>query len=168
MKHIKFKGTDLELEGNEIKVGQQAPDCKLINSALQEVSISDFKGKPCLLNIVPSLDTPVCMKQSKEFYHSLSSLPCQLVTISMDLPFAQARFCGAENLTMTTLSDHKEASFGKHYGCLIKPLRLLARAVIVLDADQKICYCEIVEEMTSEPNYKAAMDALDSLIKAQV
>lgn len=160
---VTFKGNSLNLEGNQVKVGDNAPDFKLLNSSLQEISLSQLgNGETILLNIVPSLDTPVCAKQSKEFYNAIQNKPIKLVTISMDLPFAQARFCGAENIQMETLSDHREASFGRSYGLLIKELRLLTRSVVVIDQNKKVQYIEIVPEVTSEPNYEAALKALNS------
>jgi thioredoxin-dependent peroxiredoxin len=158
---VTFKGNPLNLEGNQVQVGQAAPDFKVLNSSLGEVGLAQLEGNHILLNIVPSLDTPVCAKQSKEFYNSLKGKPVKLVTISMDLPFAQARFCGAEDLQIEALSDHRDASFGRAYGLLIKELRLLSRAVIVLDKDKKVQYIEIVPEVTSEPNYEAALKALN-------
>ncbi len=160
---VTFKGNSLNLEGNQVKVGDNAPDFKLLNSSLQEVALSQLGAETILLNIVPSLDTPVCAKQSKEFYNALQAQSVKLVTISMDLPFAQARFCGTENIQMETLSDHREASFGRNYGLLIKELRLLTRSVIIIDKNKKIQYIEIVSEVTSEPNYESALKALNTL-----
>ncbi len=159
---VTFKGNPLNLEGNQVQVGQNAPDFKVLNSSLGEVSLSQLGNEVVLLNVVPSLDTPVCAKQSKEFYNALSGKPVKLVTVSMDLPFAQARFCGAENVQMETLSDHREGSFGRAYGLLIKELRLLSRAVIVIDQNKKVQYIEVVPEVTSEPNYEAALKALNA------
>ncbi|MDJ0626475.1 MAG: thiol peroxidase [Candidatus Caenarcaniphilales bacterium] len=158
---VTFKGNPLNLEGNQPQVGQTAPDFQALNSSLEAVNLSQLGNETILLNIVPSLDTPVCAKQSKEFYSALKDKPVKLVTVSMDLPFAQARFCGAENVEIQTLSDHKDASFGKAYGLLIKELRLLSRAVIIIDKDKKVQYIEIVPEVTSEPNYEAALKALN-------
>lgn len=160
---VTFKGNPLNLEGNQPAVGQNAPDFKALNSTLQEVSLSQLGNNVILLNIVPSLDTPVCAKQSKEFYAALKGKDVSFVTVSMDLPFAQARFCGAEGLEIQTLSDHKDASFAKAYGLLIKELRLLSRAVVIIDKDKKIKYIEIVPEVTSEPNYEAALKELNAL-----
>jgi len=157
---VTFKGNPLNLEGNQAKVGQAAPDFKALNSSLQEITLSQLGNEVILLNVVPSLDTPVCAKQSKEFYNALKGKNVKLVTVSMDLPFAQARFCGAENVEILTLSDHRDGSFGKAYGLLIKELRLLSRAVIVIDKDKKVQYIEVVPEVTSEPNYEAALKAV--------
>ncbi len=113
---VTFKGNPLNLEGNQVKVGQIAPDFKILNSSLQEVSLSQLGNQVIFLSIVPSLDTPVCAKQSKEFYKAIEGKDVKMVTVSMDLPFAQARFCGAENIQIDTLSDHRDASFGRAYG----------------------------------------------------
>jgi thioredoxin-dependent peroxiredoxin len=160
---VTFKGNSLNLEGSQVQIGQTAPDFKLLNSSLQEITLSQLGNEVILINVVPSLDTPVCAKQSKEFYKALQNQPVKLVTISMDLPFAQARFCGAENIQMDTLSDHREGSFGRTYGLLIKELRLLTRSVIIIDKNKKIQYLEIVPEVTSEPNYEAALKALNAV-----
>ena len=159
---VTFKGNQLNLEGNQVKVGQIAPDFEILNSSLQEISLSQLGNQVIFLSIVPSLDTPVCAKQSKEFYKAIEGKDVKLITISMDLPFAQARFCGAENIQIDTLSDHRDASFGRAYGLLIKELRLLTRSVVIIDKDKKISYVEIVPEVTQEPNYEAALKALGS------
>ncbi|MDX1918903.1 MAG: thiol peroxidase [Candidatus Caenarcaniphilales bacterium] len=157
---VNFKGNPLNLEGSPIQVGDSAPDFNLLNRALEPVNLDKIGSQTILLNIVPSLDTPVCAKQSKEFYSSLKGKDAKLVTVSMDLPFAQARFCGAEDIAMETLSDHRDGSFGRAYGLLIKELRLLTRAVVVIGTDKKVKYVEIVPEVTSEPDYMAALSAI--------
>jgi thioredoxin-dependent peroxiredoxin len=166
---VTFKGNPITLEGpNTIQAGQMLPDFTLLDSGLAEMKPAQMQGKVTLMNIVPSLDTPVCQIQSKQFYERLKSMPVQMATISMDLPFAQKRFCGAEGLEMMTLSDHREASFGKAMGLLLPNLRLLTRAVVICDAQGKVSYVEIVPEVTNEPNYDNAMKALEALVAAKV
>jgi thiol peroxidase len=162
---VTFKGSPLTLAGEAIQVGQQAPDFKLhfFKDGLQTLTLADVKGKPTLLSVVPSLDTPVCATQTKKFNESLAKLgnSVHAVTVSLDLPFAQARFCGAENITnMRTGSDYQDRSFGQKYGTLIEELKILSRAIFVLDANGKVTYVEYVPEVASEPNYDAALEAL--------
>lgn len=162
---VTFKGAPLTLAGEAIQVGQQAPDFTLhfFQDGLQTLSLADVKGKPTLLSVVPSLDTPVCATQTKKFNESLVKLgdSVNAVTVSLDLPFAQARFCGAENITnMRTGSDYQDRSFGQHYGTLIEELKILSRAIFVLDANGKVTYVQYVPEVASEPNYDAALTAL--------
>jgi thiol peroxidase len=168
MTTVTFKGNQIKLEGTTVKANQAAPQFELLNSNLENVTLANFKGKTILLNVVPSLDTPVCATQSKTFYSKLKNMPVEMVTISMDLPFAQKRFCGAEDIQLHTLSDHREANFGKHYGLLLPSLRLLTRAVIIIDANQQVKYVEVVPEVTNEPNYDAALKALEQIVTAKV
>ncbi|MFM7389361.1 MAG: thiol peroxidase [Vampirovibrionales bacterium] len=162
---VTFKGNTIELAGQAPKVGQAAPNFELLNNGLQPVTLADFAGKNVLLNIVPSLDTPVCQIQSKTFYVKLQQSPVSLVTVSMDLPFAQARFCGAENLdAMQSLSDHRTGAFGEAFGVLIPSLQLLSRAVVLIDAQGVVQYVEVVDEVTQEPNYDACMKAIEALV----
>jgi len=166
---VTFKGNEMHLQGTEVAVGQAAPDFELLNSGLEKVTMAHLKGKTILFNVVPSLDTGVCQIQSKRFFQSLGKRDdVQLVTVSMDLPFAQSRFCGSENIEMTTLSDHRDASFGKAYGLVLEPLRLLARSVIVVCPQGKIRHMEVVPEVTNEPNYDAAIAKVDEITKATV
>jgi len=159
---ITFKGGPLTLIGNEVKVGQPAPDFSVLAGDLSAVSLGSSKGKTRLIVSVPSLDTPVCDAETRRFNEEAARLPgVETLVISMDLPFAQGRFCqtaGIKNLK--TLSDHRDASFGRAYGALIKELRLLARAVFVVGPDNKMQYVEYVKEVTSHPNYDAALGAL--------
>ena len=160
---VKFQGNPLTLVGNELKVGDRAPDAEVLANDLSEVKVSDFKGKVCVICTVPSLDTPVCDIQTKKFNERAASLgnDVAVLTISMDLPFAQERWCGAANVeNIQTLSDHRNAEFGTEYGVLIKELRLLARTVFVVDKEGIIRYIEIVEEVTNEPDYEAALTAV--------
>jgi thiol peroxidase len=165
---VTMKGNPLTLVGNEVIVGQPAPDFEVIANDMSSVKLSSFKGKVCIICSVPSLDTSVCDIETRRFNEEAGKLGSDVVvlTISMDLPFAQKRWCGAVGINnVQTLSDHREASFGKGYGVLIKELRLLARAVFVLDRDGIIRYMQIVSELTSEPDYEAALDAVKGLEK---
>jgi thiol peroxidase len=160
---VKFQGSPLTLVGTELKVGDTAPDAEVLANDLSPVKLSGFGGKVCVICTVPSLDTPVCDIQTRKFNEQAASLGEDVVvlTISMDLPFAQQRWCGAANVeNVQTLSDHRNAEFGSAYGILIKELRLLARTVFVVDKDGIIRYIEIVEEVTNEPDYEAALSAV--------
>jgi len=165
---ITMKGSPLTLVGNEVKVGQPAPDFEVIANDMSSVKLSSFKGKVCIICSVPSLDTSVCDMETRRFNEEAGKLGSDVVvlTISMDLPFAQKRWCGAAGVkNVQTLSDHRDASFGKAYGVLIKELRLLARAVFVVDKNGTIRYIQIVNEVASEPNYEAALKAVKGLEK---
>ena len=153
-----FKGNPLTLIGPELKKGDKAPNFQLLASDLSTVSLETFKGKTKLISVVPSLDTPVCDAQTRRFNEEMSKLPnVATFTVSMDLPFAQKRFCSTAGLNIPTYSDFNAASFGQAYGVLIKELRLLARAIFVVGSDDKIKYIEIVPEVTNHPNYDAAL-----------
>jgi len=160
---VTFKGNPLTLVGPELKPGEPAPDFSLLANDLSEVKLANFKGKTLLMSVVPSLDTPVCNAQTKRFNEEAGKFPQNIValTVSADLPFAQARWCGAEKCEkIQCVSDHRETAFGKAYGVLIKELRLLTRAIFVVDPSGKISYVEYVPEMTNTPNYEKALDAL--------
>jgi len=160
---ITSRGNPLTLLGKEIKVGDQAPDFQVLDNDLKPVSLSTYSGKTILISSVPSLDTSVCDMETRRFNEEAGKLGDDVIilTISMDLPFAQKRWCGAAGVDrVITLSDHREADFGKNYGVLIKELRLLARAVFLLDKESVIRYVEIVPEVSSEPNYEAAIEAI--------
>jgi thioredoxin-dependent peroxiredoxin len=162
---VKFKGGPVTLVGPQLKAGDNAPDFKCLNSGLGTVSLGDTGGKVRLFSVVPSLDTPVCSIQTKKFNEQLGAMKDKVgvYTVSLDLPFAQKRFCGAEGITnMQTLSDVHNQSFGQNYGVLIEglPLPLLTRAVFVVNPQGKITYVEYVPEVTSEPNYDSAMAAV--------
>ena len=160
---ITFKGNPLTLIGPEIKVGDKAPDFRVVGKDLSEVTLAGSKGKTRLLSVVPSLDTPVCEQQSKRFNEEASKLPSDVVviTVSVDLPFAQNRFCASHHADkITVLSDYRENSFGKNYGVLIKELKLLARAIFVVGPDDKVQYVEYVKEVTQHPDYDKALNAL--------
>jgi|UniRef100_A0A7C4AQ94 thiol peroxidase len=163
---VTMKGNPLVLLGQEVKVGDAAPDFTVIANDLTPVKFSSFKGKVCVISSVPSLDTPVCDTSTRRFNEEASQLGENVVilTISMDLPFAQARWCGAAGITrVQTLSDHRDASFGLSYGVLLKDLRLLARAVFVVDQAGIIRYVQIVNEIANEPDYDAVIEAVKKL-----
>jgi len=159
---ITIEGNPLTLTGNEVKLGEPAPDFEALDNNLSPVKLSSFKGKVCIICSVPSLDTSVCDIETRRFNKEAGQLGPDVVvlTISMDLPFAQKRWCGAAGIkNVQTLSDHREAAFGAAYGVLIKELRLLARAVFVVNKEGVVRYIEIVDELTNEPNYEAALKA---------
>ena len=162
-----FKGNPLTLIGPELKKGDEAPNFQLLANDLSVVTLQQFKGKTKLLSVVPSLDTPVCDLQTKRFNQEASKLPSGVVVlaVSMDLPFAQARWCGVAGTDkLKSLSDHKEGAFGKAYGVLIKELRLLSRSIFVIGPDDKIKYVEYVKEVTEHPNYEKALAALQEKV----
>jgi thiol peroxidase len=162
---VTFKGNPLTLVGPELQIGQDAPDFTAIGNDLSPVRLSDHKGKIVVLSAVPSLDTPVCDAQTRTFNEKVAGLDnVEVLTVSMDLPFAQRRWCGDTGVeNVTTVSDHRDAEFGASYGMLVKELRLLARGVFVVDQDGKITYIEVVDEMTHEPDYDAALEAVKKL-----
>lgn len=162
---VKFKGSPVKLVGDEIKVGDFAPSVKLKGNDLGYVLVGGKKDKVQVINVVPSLDTPVCQIQTKHFNKEAASLPnVEVFVVSMDLPFAQGRFCSVEGIeNVKALSDFKNKEFGNKYGVLIddSPLSgLLARAVFVIDESGKVIYKEICEEITNEPNYENALKAI--------
>lgn len=165
---VTFKGNPLTLIGPEIKAGDTAPDFQVTAADLSAVSLQNFKGKTKLISFVPSLDTPVCSQQTRRFNEEAAKFPASLevLTISMDLPFAQKRFCATEGIEKVKVySDHKDASFGRSYGALIKELRLLTRGVVIIGPDDKVQYIEYVKEMTNHPNYDRALDFLKTAVK---
>lgn len=160
---ITMKGNPLTLLGGAPKVGDPAPDFTALDNNLSPVRLSAFKGKTCVISSVPSLDTPVCDLETRRFNQEAGSLgdAVQVLTISMDLPFAQKRWCGAAGVErVMTLSDHRDAAFGVAYGVLIKELRLLARAVFVVDAKGILRYAQLVKELSQEPDYDAVLAAV--------
>jgi len=164
---VTMKGNPVTLVGDEVGVGQPAPEVELLANDLSTVKLSSFRGKVCILTSVPSLDTPVCDIETRRFNEEADALGdgVVVVAVSMDLPFAQARWCGAAGAqNVQTLSDHRAATFGTSYGVLIKGLRLLARAVFVLDKDGIVRYQELVPEITAEPDYEAALQAARELL----
>ena len=164
---ITMKGNPLTLIGKELKIGDSAPDVEVLDNNLSPVKLSSFRGKICVISSVPSLDTPVCDMETRRFNQEAGKLSAdiQILTISMDLPFAQKRWCGAAGVDkLVTLSDHRNASFGIAYGVLIKELRLLARSVFVADREGIIKYIQMVNEISKEPDYNAIMNAVNNLI----
>jgi thiol peroxidase len=164
---ITMKGNPLTLLGDEVKLGDPAPDFEVVANDMSAVTAASFRGKVCIICAVPSLDTPVCDTETRRFNEETGRLGdgAVVLTISMDLPFAQKRWCGAAGIdNVQTLSDHREASFGTAYGVLIKELRLLARAVFVVDKAGTIRYIQIVNELTNEPDYEAALKAAKELM----
>lgn len=165
---ITMKGSPLTLVGNEVKVGDTAPDFEVVANDMSAVKLSSYQGKVCIITSVPSLDTSVCDIETRRFNEEAGKLggDVAVLTISMDLPFAQKRWCGAAGVkNVQTLSDHRDASFAEAYGVLIKELRLLARAVFVVDKNGTIRYIQIVNEVASEPDYEAALEAVKGLEK---
>ncbi|MCL6604331.1 MAG: thiol peroxidase [Paenibacillus sp.] len=161
-----FKGNPITLVGPELKAGDSAPDFVISKNLLEETSLSDYAGKIKLISVVPSLDTGVCDAQTRRFNSEAADLGDDIVilTVSMDLPFAQARWCGAAGIeSVITLSDYKSASFGEAYGVLIKEFRLDMRSIFVLDKNNIITYVEYLGEMTESPNFEAAISAVKSL-----
>ncbi len=164
---VTLKGNPVTLVGDEVKVGQKASDFKVLAHDLTEKTLGDFKGKIKLIASVPSLDTPICDLQIKRFNDEASSISKDVVIIfiSMDLPFAQKRFCQEFKINkIKTLSDHREAEFGVRYGILIKELRLLARAIFLIDKDDTVRYVEYVKEIGAPPDYEGALNAVKSIV----
>ena len=162
---VTFKGNPLTLIGPELKVGDKAPDFQLVGTDLKPVTLADTAGKVRILATVPSLDTPVCDTETRRFNEEASNLSgVEILTVSLDLPFAQARWCGAAGVkNVRTLSDYQERSFGPAYGVLIQELKLEARAVFVLDKDNTLRYVEYVKEVAEQPNFDAALSAAKQL-----
>lgn len=160
---VTMRGNPVTLVGNEVKVGDQAPQFTLLTTDLKQVTLDDYKGKVKVLFSIPSLDTGVCDQETRRFNEEASQLGDNVVVlaVSMDLPFAQKRWCAAAGVDrVETLSDHREASFGKAYGVLMKENRLLARAVFVVDANDKVTYVEYVPEVGEFPNFEEAIAAV--------
>ncbi|WP_059171401.1 thiol peroxidase [Bacillus sp. FJAT-27445] len=161
MASITFKGNPVTLLGNEVKVGEKAPSFTVLANDLSAVTLEDSKGKVRLISVVPSLDTGVCDAQTRRFNEEAAGLGnVTVLTISVDLPFAQKRWCGANGIeNVQTLSDHRDLSFGEAFGVAINELRLLARAVFVVDSNDTVTYAEYVSEATNHPDYEAAIEA---------
>jgi thioredoxin-dependent peroxiredoxin len=166
---VTMKGNPVELVGPKLKVGDRAPDFTCVGAGLSIIKLADTAGKARLFNVVPSLDTSVCNIQTKTFATALADLGDKVgvYTVSLDLPFAQARWCtDAKVENLKNLSDVHDQSFGKHYGLLIQglPIPLLARAVIVVGKDDVVKYVELVPEIVQEPNYAPAVEALKAAV----
>ncbi|MDR2695114.1 MAG: thiol peroxidase [Deltaproteobacteria bacterium] len=167
MPTITFQGSPLHLDGALPAIGQKAPDFALLANDLTPRGLKDFAGKALVIAAVPSLDTPVCDTEIRRFNKEAAALSdtLRILAVSCDLPFAQARWCGAAGISaVQSLSDHRDASFGRNYGVLIKELRLLARAIFIIDAQGVLRYAQLVPEMTSEPDYDAALKAVKAAI----
>jgi len=163
---ITIHGNPLTLMGNDLKVGAAAPEVELLDNDLNPVKLSSYRGKVLIVASVPSLDTPVCDLETRRFNDEAASLgpDIEIVTVSLDLPFAQKRWCGAAGVKrLKTLSDHRQAEFGTAFGVLIKELRLLARAVFIIDRQGAVQYVQLVKEVTNEPNYEEVLQALEKI-----
>jgi thiol peroxidase len=165
---VTFKGIRLTLTGKQVKEGRRAPDFKLISQDLKEVSLSDFDGKIKIINFFPSLDTPVCDLQVKEFNKKAAGIDPDVVIIgvSKDLPFAQARFCSVNEIkNEIVLSDYRSSSFGLNYGFLIKELNLLARGTLIIDKNRRIRYIQVVDEITHSVDFDQVFSKLQEVLK---
>lgn len=164
---ITFKGNPMTLLGPELKEGDRAPDFTVVDTALNQVTLGGYTGKIKVISAVPSLDTPVCDMETRRFNQEAAVLPDKVavLTISVDLPFAQKRWCGAAGIDrVTTLSDYRERAFATAYGVLIKELKLLSRSIFVVDAQDTIRYIQHVPEVTQEPDYAAVLSAVKALL----
>jgi thiol peroxidase len=164
---ITFKGNPMTLLGPELKVGAQAPEFTVVDNGLNKITLESYAGKIKVISAVPSLDTPVCDMETRRFNQEAADLPEQVavLTVSLDLPFAQKRWCGAAGIDrVTTLSDYQERSFALTYGVLIKELKLLSRSIFVIDRDNIIRYIQHVPEVTREPDYTAVLAAVRTLL----
>jgi thiol peroxidase len=162
---VTFAGNPVTLTGNPVKVGDVAPDFTGTNQSLEAVKLSSFKGKTVVIAIYPSIDTGVCQKQNFQFNKIADSMDdVHVLSVSLDLPFAQKRYCAAEGLnSIVTLSDYKEREFGNKYGFLIKELALLARGTVVIDKQGVVRLVEVVPEITTEPDYDATTKLLEEI-----
>lgn len=166
MVQITFKKNPVTLPNKEVKVGEQAPEFTVLSTGLEPVTLQDTAGKIRLVSVVPSLDTGVCSDQTKRFSEEAASLgdDVEVLTISADLPFAQKRWTEINKVdAITTLSDHRDLSFGEAYGVTMQELRLLARSIFVIDGNDKIAYVEYVSEGTDHPDYEKALNAVKEL-----
>jgi thioredoxin-dependent peroxiredoxin len=164
---ITFKGNPMTLVGPALKVGDKAPDFRVVDTALAPVTLADLAGRIKIFSAVPSLDTPVCDTETRRFNQEAASLPAnvEVLTVSLDLPFAQKRWCGAAGIDrVRTVSDYQERSFAHAYGVLIKELKLLSRSIFVVDATDTIRYIQHVPEVTTEPDYAAVVTAVKGLL----
>ncbi len=165
---ITFQGMPLTLLGPELKVGERAPDFTLADNGLQPKTLGDYSGRIKIISALPSLDTPVCDTETRRFNQEAAKLPGDVVvlTVSMDLPFAQKRWCAAAGIDrVVTLSDYKERAFGSAYGVLIREIMLLARAIFVVDGNNVIRHTQLVPDITMEPDYEAVLAAVRALLQ---
>ncbi len=163
---VKFKGNSMTLRGDLVEVGQKAPDFVVLDNQLNPKKLEDFDAQIKVIVSVPSLDTPVCDTEVRKFNEKATSLGenVKILVISMDLPFAQSRWCGAKDISdVVTLSDYKDASFGNAFGILIDELRLLARAVFIADKSNEIKYIQLVSDISNEPDYDEVLSKIKSL-----
>lgn len=166
---VTMRGNPVTLLGPELHPGDTAPEFVVVDATLNPVRLADFAGKIKLISVVPSLDTPVCELQTKRFNEAAAQLPEQVavLTVSVDLPFAQGRFCSTHGIAgVRVLSDYQQVSFGAAYGVLIDGLRLLARAIFVVDAGDVIRHVEVVPEIAEHPDYDRALAAVHALLRA--
>ncbi|MGC4006232.1 MAG: thiol peroxidase [Pirellulales bacterium] len=167
---VTFKGNPLTLVGPEVKAGQAAPEFHLKSyeqGGMQTIDNASIKGKPTIISVVPSLDTPVCQIQTKKFNEQLGAYGDKInaLTVSLDLPFAMNRFCGAESIkNLRNGSDYMDREFGTNWGMLIKELKILARGIFIVDADGKVAYAEQVKEVADEPKYDEPLAVLKKLV----
>jgi thiol peroxidase len=160
-----LRGTPYKLAGPQLKAGDTAPNFEVVDAGLQKVNLEKTGQGIRIFSVVPSLDTPVCDAQTRRFEQESANLPgVQIFTISMDLPFAQKRWCGTYGVNrVTMLSDHRSGSFGEHYGTLIPDLRIESRAIFVIDGENRIRHVEYVKEVSEHPNYDSALEAAKSV-----
>lgn len=164
---VTFSGSSVTLLGEEAKVGNKAADFTVVDADMKPVKLSDYSGKIKILSVAPSIDTPVCANQTRRFNREATKLndKISVLSISVDLPFALKRFCGAEGIdNVDTLSDHKETDFGLKYGFLIEGLRILARGIVIIDENDMIRYVEYVSEIGEEPDYEKALEEVRKLV----
>ncbi len=164
---VTMHGNELVLLGKDLQVGEAAADVELVANDLSGVKLSDFRGKVCVITTVPSLDTAVCDIMTRRFNKEAAELgkDVAVLAVSMDLPFAQARWCGDAGVeNVQSLSDHRDAGLGESFGVLLKGLRLLARAIFVLDKEGIVRYVQVVPELTDEPDYDSALKAVGELV----
>ena len=163
---VTMHGNPLTLIGKELSVGDSAPDLELLDNDLNPIKLSSYRGKVCVISSVPSLDTPVCDMETRRFNEAAGQLGEDVVilTVSVDLPFAQKRWCGAAGVEkVVTLSDHRDTAFGTAFGVLIKELRLLGRSIFILDRNGIIQYIQNVTELSEEPDYDAVLEAVQKI-----
>lgn len=163
---ITFKGTPMTLLGPEVKAGDKAPDFRVVDTGLAPVTLADFKGKVKIISAVPSLDTPTCDTETRRFNQEAAKLPGNVVvlTVSLDLPFAQKRWCAAAGIDkVKTLSDYQDRSFASAYGVLIQELKLLSRSIFVVDGTDTVRYVQHVKEVSQEPDYAAVLAAAQGI-----